>query len=84
MLELSLETFVSISERDGPFSACLRESRLTQKSYRKVRYWDDRWWLAVELLQHFLGSFHAVILSFLEDGDAAEIGVGEQDAAIEP
>jgi len=37
----------------------------------------------VEPLQHFLGGFDTVVLGFLEDGDAAEIGVGEEDSARE-
>ena len=37
--------------------------------------------LTVKPLQHFLGGFDTVVLGFLEDGDAAEIGVGEEDPA---
>ncbi len=43
---------------------------------------SDRGWLTVEFPQHFLGGFDAVELGFLENGYAAEVGVGEEDAAI--
>jgi len=36
-----------------------------------------------EIGENFLRRFHAVILGFLENGDAAEIGVGERDAVVE-
>ena len=38
--------------------------------------------LSVESPQHFLGGFDTMILGFLEDGNAAEVGVGKQDSAI--
>ncbi len=34
------------------------------------------WELTVEFLENFLGCFDSVVLGFLEDGDAAEVGVG--------
>ena len=37
----------------------------------------------MELLEHFLGGFDTVVLGFFENGDAAQVGVGEEDAAIE-
>ena len=37
---------------------------------------------AVESLKNFFGGFDAVILGFLENGDTAEVGVGEEDAFI--
>ncbi|PYU83982.1 MAG: hypothetical protein DMG51_11260 [Acidobacteria bacterium] len=36
----------------------------------------------MESPQHFLGGFDTMILGFLEDGNAAEVGVGKQDSAI--
>jgi len=41
------------------------------------------WELTVEFLENFLGCFDSVVLGFLEDGDAAEVGVGEEDAVIQ-
>ncbi len=39
--------------------------------------------LAVEFLEHLLDGFDAVELCFLENGDAAEVGVGKEDAVIQ-
>src|SRR5260370_35723596 len=39
--------------------------------------------LTVESFGNFLGGFDAVVLRFFEDGNAAEVGVGEEDSAIE-
>src|SRR6266571_389867 len=39
--------------------------------------------MSVELGQHLLSGFNPAILSFLENGDAAEVGVGEKYAVIE-
>src|SRR5258708_15357741 len=39
--------------------------------------------LAVKPLEHFLGGFDAMVLRFLENGNAAEVGVGEEDSVIE-
>src|SRR5215471_6870128 len=39
--------------------------------------------LSAEPRKHFLRRFHAMILGFLENGDAAEIGVGKEDAVVE-
>jgi len=39
--------------------------------------------LAVESFENFLGGFDAVVLGFLEDGDAAEVGVGEKDSIVQ-
>src|SRR5258708_37094468 len=39
--------------------------------------------LAVESPEHFLGRFDTVVLGFFEYGNAAEVGVGKEDATIE-
>src|SRR5260370_40845006 len=39
--------------------------------------------LTVEFFENFLGGFDAAVLRFFEDGNAAEVGVGEEDSAIE-
>ncbi len=39
--------------------------------------------LTVEFFQNFLSGFDAVVLGLFEDGNAAEVGVGEEDSAIE-
>src|SRR5260370_38361536 len=39
--------------------------------------------LTVESFENFLGGFDAVVLRFFEDGNAAEVGVGEEVSAIE-
>src|SRR5258708_34265833 len=39
--------------------------------------------LTVESPQHLLGGFDAVVLGFLEDGNAAQVGVGEEDSVIQ-
>ena len=39
--------------------------------------------LTVELPQYFLSCFNTVVLGFLENGNAAKVGVGEEDSAIE-
>src|SRR5690242_19742147 len=36
-----------------------------------------------EFLQDLSGGFHTVILGFFENGDAAQIRVGEEDAIVE-
>ncbi len=36
----------------------------------------------MEPLQHLLGGFDAVVLGFLENGNTAEVGVGEEDAVV--
>jgi hypothetical protein len=38
--------------------------------------------LTVEFLKHLLGGFDAMVLRFLKDGDAAEVGIGEQDPVL--
>src|SRR6266567_523262 len=39
--------------------------------------------MSVELGQHLLSGFNPAILSFLENGDAAEVGVGKEYAVVE-
>ena len=39
--------------------------------------------LTVELPENLLGGFYPVVLGFFEDGDAAEIRIGEEDPAVE-
>src|SRR4029077_10786806 len=39
--------------------------------------------LPVEFLEHFLCGLDAVVLGLLKDGNAAEVGVGEEDAVIQ-
>ncbi len=39
--------------------------------------------LAVESPEHFLGRFDTVVLGFFEYGNAAEVGIGKEDATIE-
>src|SRR5712691_7800816 len=39
--------------------------------------------MSVELGQHVLSGFNPAILSFLENGNAAEVGVGEEYAVVE-
>src|SRR2546428_356169 len=39
--------------------------------------------MSVELGQHLLSGFNSAILSFLENGNAAEVGVGKEYAVIE-
>jgi len=39
--------------------------------------------LTMEPFEYFLGGFDAVVLGFLKDGNAAEIGVGEEDPVIQ-
>src|SRR5260370_42029719 len=54
----------------------------------KVTGENPAWWgwfrrLTVEFFENFLGGFDAVVLGLFEDGNAAEIGVGGEDWAIE-
>ena len=37
----------------------------------------------MELPQYFLSCFNTVVLGFLENGNAAKVGVGEEDSATE-
>src|SRR4029077_14923180 len=39
--------------------------------------------LPVEFLEHFLCGLDAVVLGLLKDGNAAEVGVGEDDAVMQ-
>ena len=38
--------------------------------------------MAVQVVEHSLGSQNSVVLRFFEDGDAAEVGIGEQEASV--
>ncbi len=44
---------------------------------------SDRARLTVEFPQHFLSGFDAVVLGLFENRDAAEIGIGEKNSAVE-
>jgi hypothetical protein len=63
----------------------LIESHPGTKSYHQFccqLEWKFLPMLTVELFENLLGGFDAVVLGFLEDGNAAEVGIGEEDTAI--
>ena len=61
------------------------ESLVARKGYRGscgVEEGHPRQKLAVEFFQDFLGGFDTVVLGFLENGNAAEVGIGEEDSVV--
>src|SRR4029077_6010251 len=65
---------------DAPILCLVTESRLKGKGYRAswgVEERHPRQKLAVEFFQDFLGGFDAMVLGFLENGNAAEVGIGK-------
>ena len=58
----------------------VHEEKVTGKiAIIETRYGE----LAVEPPEHFLGGFDALVLGFLENGNAAQVGVGEEDSVIQ-
>src|SRR4029077_16989903 len=70
---------------DTPILCPVTESQLKQKGYRAnwgVEEEHLRQKLAVQFFQDPLGGFDAMVLGFLENGNAAEVGICKQYSVV--